>query len=63
MSSAPAKENKYLGASYINGVYIPMGLLVAGCLIVKKEWTPYAVVLALVLGSWKAYTHSKDPNR
>lgn len=38
---------------YIDGIYIPVGLLVVGTYIVKKEWTPYAVLLALVLGAWK----------
>jgi cytochrome-b5 reductase len=62
MSSAPAKQNEFLTEKYINGVYIPSGLLVVGCLIVKKEWVPYAVVLALVLGGYKIFSNSKEPN-
>jgi len=43
-----------LGSSRnINGIYIPAGLLVFGTFIVKKEWVPYAVLLALALGAWK----------
>ncbi|KAK6865568.1 NADH-cytochrome b5 reductase 1 [Apiospora arundinis] len=43
-----------LGSSRnINGIYIPAGLLVFGTFIVKREWVPYAVLLALALGAWK----------
>lgn len=38
---------------YIDGIYIPAGLLVFGTFIVKREWVPYAVVLALALGAIK----------
>jgi cytochrome-b5 reductase len=33
-----------------DGIYIPAGLLVFGTFICKKEWTLYAVLLALTLG-------------
>ncbi|KAE8454185.1 NADH-cytochrome b5 reductase [Mollisiaceae sp. DMI_Dod_QoI] len=46
----------FLSKEYINGVYIPSGLLIVGCLIVKQEWLPYAVVLALALGGFKIYS-------
>lgn len=39
----------------IDGIYIPAGLLVVGTVIVKREWTPFAVLLALILGAIKAY--------
>lgn len=39
----------------IDGIYIPVGLLIFGTLIVKKEWTPYATLLALALGAYKLY--------
>jgi cytochrome-b5 reductase len=39
----------------VNGIYIPAGLLVFGTFIVKREYTPYAVLLALVLGAIKFY--------
>jgi len=55
MSSAP-KQNEFLTRKYIDGVYIPSGLLVFGCLIVKREWVPYAVVLAVLLGGYKVYS-------
>ncbi|KAK7751594.1 NADH-cytochrome b5 reductase [Diatrype stigma] len=38
---------------YIDGIYIPAGLLVVGTYILKKDWAPYAVLLALALGAWK----------
>jgi cytochrome-b5 reductase len=37
----------------IDGVYIPSGLLIVGCLIVKREWVPYAVVLSILLSGYK----------
>jgi hypothetical protein len=61
MSSAPPKQNEFLTRKYIDGVYIPSGLLVFGCLIVKREWVPYAVVLALLLGGYKVYSNSMYP--
>jgi len=42
---------------YVQGVYIPSALLIVGTAIMKKEWIPYAVILAIVLGSWKVYTN------
>jgi len=57
MSASPAAKNPYLSSSYINGVYIPSGLLIVGTLIVKKEWLPFAVAIALVLGGWKVYSN------
>jgi len=42
---------------YVHGVYIPCGLLIVGCAIVKSEWLPYAVVVAALLGGWKVYSN------
>jgi cytochrome-b5 reductase len=56
MSTASAKQNRFLSSEYINGVYIPSGLLVFGCLIVKKEWVPFAVALAALLGGFKIWS-------
>ena len=56
MSKSPPAVNPYFTSPYINGVYIPSGLLVFGCLIVKKEWVPYAIVLALALGGYKVFS-------
>lgn len=38
---------------YIDGIYIPAGLLVVGVAIVKKEWLPYAVLVTLALSAIK----------
>jgi cytochrome-b5 reductase len=48
-----AAGNKFTSSAFINGIYVPSGLLIFGCLIVKKEWLPYAIALSLVLGGWK----------
>ncbi|KAK3682726.1 hypothetical protein B0T22DRAFT_293128 [Podospora appendiculata] len=42
-----------LSKTYIDGIYIPAGLLVFGTVIVKREWTLYAAVLAVILGAIK----------
>ncbi|KKY33321.1 putative nadh-cytochrome b5 reductase 1 [Diaporthe ampelina] len=38
---------------YVDGIYIPAGLLVVGVAIVKKEWLPYAVLVTLALSAIK----------
>ena len=59
MSAGPAAENPFLSKQYINGVYIPSALIVVGTLIVKQEFLPYAIALALVLGGYKIYSTRK----
>lgn len=49
-------DNSLTSSLNINGIYIPAGLLVFGTAIVKREWTPYAALLAIVLGVWKLYS-------
>lgn len=44
-----------MSKQFIDGIYIPTGLLLVGVAIVKREWLPYAAALALVLGGWKFY--------
>ncbi|KAI9734073.1 MAG: NADH-cytochrome b5 reductase [Claussenomyces sp. TS43310] len=51
-------KNPYLSKKYVDGVYIPSSLLIVGCLIVKRDWLPYAVTLALLLGGLKVYSNS-----
>ncbi|RYC60057.1 hypothetical protein CHU98_g6140 [Xylaria longipes] len=48
MADAPLTAKKY-----VDGIYIPAGLIVFGTFIVKKEWTPYAALLAVLLSVWK----------
>jgi cytochrome-b5 reductase len=45
---------------YINGVYIPAGLLIVGTAIVKQEWLPFAVALAAVLGAYKVFSNGQS---
>ncbi|KAF2113942.1 NADH-cytochrome b5 reductase 1 [Lophiotrema nucula] len=45
-----------LAPQYVHGVYIPSALLIVGIAIIKKEWLPYAVAVAAVLGGWKVYS-------
>jgi len=54
--SAPSSDS-FLSKKYVDGVYIPSGLLVVGCLIVKREWVPYAVVLAVLLSGYKLWSN------
>jgi len=42
---------------YINGVYIPSALLLIGTYIVKSDWIPYAVGLAVLLGGFKIFNN------
>jgi len=44
-----------MSKQFIDGIYIPTGLLLVGVAIVKREWLPYAAALALFLGGWKFY--------
>jgi hypothetical protein len=48
-----------MSSQYVNGVYIPAGLLIVGTAIMKKEWVPFAVVLAAVLGAYKVFSNSE----
>jgi cytochrome-b5 reductase len=44
-----------LARKYIDGIYIPVGLLVVGTAIVKREWTAYALLLGVALGAIKFF--------
>lgn len=46
-------DESLVSSRNINGIYIPAGLLVFGTFIVKREWVPYAIILAIALGAWK----------
>ncbi|KAH8588927.1 hypothetical protein B0O99DRAFT_343028 [Bisporella sp. PMI_857] len=56
-----SSKNEFLSKKYIDGVYIPSSLLVVGCLIVKREWTPFAALLAFVLGGYKIWSSQAHP--
>ena len=51
-----SKSTSLLSPQFINGVYIPSGLLILGVGIVKLEWLPFAITVSLVLGAWKIYS-------
>ncbi|KAK2740942.1 NADH-cytochrome b5 reductase [Myotisia sp. PD_48] len=64
MSSTKSAFNEYrsnlapglsslTSSSNINGIYIPVVLLVVGTAIVRMEWVIYATALAVILGTWK----------
>lgn len=48
-----ATKEPLTSKKYVDGIYIPAGLIVLGTAIVKREWLPYAVVLAIALGAIK----------
>jgi cytochrome-b5 reductase len=50
-----------LSPQYLHGIYIPSALLIVGVAIIKKDWLPYAVVLAAALGGIKVFRNSMDP--
>lgn len=52
-----SRPRSFLAPQYVNGVYIPWALLVVGTAIVKREWTPFAMVIGLLLGGWKIYNN------
>jgi cytochrome-b5 reductase len=56
MSQSPSLFSR----AYIDGIYIPSGLLVIGTLIVKREWLPYAVAVAVALGTFKVWNNSES---
>lgn len=48
-----ASKEPLTSKKYVDGIYIPAGLLVFGTYICKKEWLPYAIALALALSVFK----------
>ena len=40
---------------YIDGIYVPVVLLIVGTLIVKREYTIYAAALGLAFGAFKFF--------
>ena len=55
-----ARSNSWLSSQYVNGIYIPSGLLLVGIAIVRAAWIPYAAAVVLVLSSWKIYRNRKS---
>jgi cytochrome-b5 reductase len=44
-----------LSRPYFDGVYIPAGLIVVGTFIMKREFVPYAALLAVALAGFKLW--------
>ncbi|KAI4260573.1 MAG: hypothetical protein L6R35_007431, partial [Caloplaca aegaea] len=51
------KPTSALSPQYVTGVYLPSALLLVGVAIAKKEWLPFAVVIAALLGGYKFYSN------
>ncbi|KAH8175846.1 oxidoreductase FAD-binding domain-containing protein [Sarocladium implicatum] len=47
--------NSLFARHLIDYVYVPGFLLVVGTLVVKREWTPYSVALALAFGTYNFF--------
>ncbi|KAK9456318.1 hypothetical protein V1511DRAFT_457350 [Dipodascopsis uninucleata] len=47
------EEKENLLSTPLHGIYIPVGLIVVGTFIVKREWTFYSVIFALSLAALK----------
>lgn len=56
---AMASKEPLSSKKYVDGIYIPAGLLVVGVAIVKKEWLPYAVLVTLALSAIKFWRSRK----
>ncbi|KAI4090375.1 MAG: hypothetical protein LQ344_004805 [Seirophora lacunosa] len=50
------KPTSALSPQYVTGVYIPSALLLVGVAIAKKEWLPFAVIIAALLGGYRFYS-------
>lgn len=55
-TSHTVKPNSALSPQYVTGVYIPSALLLMGVAITKKEWLPFAAIIAALLGGYRIYS-------
>lgn len=55
-----ATKEPLTSKKYIDGIYIPAGLLIFGTFIVKREWLPYAIALAIALSVIKLFRTRKS---
>lgn len=63
-SLAMATKEPLSSKKYVDGIYIPAGLLVVGVAIVKREWLPYAVLVTLALSAikfWRTREYLPSP--
>lgn len=61
ISLAMATKEPLSSKKYVDGIYIPAGLLVVGVAIVKREWLPYAVLVTLALSAIKFFRSREFP--
>lgn len=54
-------DNSLFARHYIDYVYMPGLLLIVGTLIVKKEWTPYAALVAVAFGAYNFLAFREPP--
>lgn len=54
-----ANKEPLTSKKYVDGIYIPAGLLIFGTFIVKREWLPYAVVVTVALAALKFWRTRK----
>lgn len=60
-SSTMSDNNSLFARHYIDYVYAPGLLLVVGTLIVKKEWAPWALLVAIAFGLYNFMAFRKLP--
>jgi hypothetical protein len=59
--SSPGDNHSLFARHYIDYVYAPGLLLIVGTLIVKKEWTPFAALIAVAFGIYNFMAFRKLP--
>lgn len=59
--SSNGDNHSLFARHYIDYVYAPGLLLVVGTLIVKKEWAPWALLVAVVFGIYNFMAFRKLP--
>jgi cytochrome-b5 reductase len=52
---ASTQDDSWLARHYIDYVYVPATLLVVGTLVVKRDWVPYSILVAVALGAYNFY--------
>ncbi|KAJ9603024.1 NADH-cytochrome b5 reductase [Cladophialophora chaetospira] len=55
--------NPAFSQANINGVYIPSVLLIVGVAIIKREYVPYAVAIAALVGGYKIFASGAPSSR
>ena len=56
-SAHERRPSSLLSAQYILGVYVPSALLLVVTALVKREWVPFAVIIAASSGAWTFWSN------